>query len=88
MMRSCIAGVSQGRDKDQQRITLVVVFWAAKVKPKVGIPGSGPMQALTSAEELQSSCAQTWAEDFRRVRFCDSTSSHADRCVAACKPAE
>jgi hypothetical protein len=83
VMRSCIAGVSQGRDKDQQRITLVVVFWAAKMKPKAGVAGSGPMQALPSAEELQSSCGQTWAEDFH---FCDSTSSHADRCVAACKP--
>ena len=81
VMRNCVAGVSQGRDKDQQRITLVVVFWAAKVKPNADIAGSGPMRALSSAKELQSTCGQTWPEDFQ---LSDSASSHADRCVAAC----
>ena len=49
-----------------QRITLVVVFWAAKVRPQPGPPGSGPMRALPSASSLRGSLGKAGQHDFRQ----------------------
>lgn len=48
----------------QHRITLVVAFWGAKIKPQQGAPGNGPMRQLASAAQMESSFQQTWLDDF------------------------
>ena len=59
-----LAGLPPAQGACQQRITLVVVFWAAKMEPQQGHPGSGPMRVLPNASTLRKAPGQTWLDDF------------------------
>ena len=57
------AGMPPEQTVGRQRITLMVVFWAAKMTPKPGPPGSGPMRALPSASSLRASLGEAGQHD-------------------------
>ncbi|CAL5228450.1 g11587 [Coccomyxa viridis] len=53
-LHGVIPGMPPEQDAGGQRITLVVVFWEAKLRPQPGAPGSGPMRALPGASSARS----------------------------------
>ena len=58
-----LAGMPSEDNAGGQRITLVIVFWEAKLRPQPGAPGSGPMRALPSGSSLRSSLGQGGSDE-------------------------
>ena len=46
-----------------QRVTLVIAWWGRGLRAQTGAPGSGPAQALGSAEAVMQHYGQTWLEE-------------------------